>query len=78
VAKAKGRLRGSSPLNVRQEAHLVALRWAGEHSVAELGQLFGVARSTSTAPSSGTQRASAPRSPVVRHWEALCRRRSRS
>src|SRR3954468_606294 len=47
VAKAKGRLRGKQPkLNVRQEAHLVALHRAGEHSVAELGDLFGVTRST--------------------------------
>lgn len=47
VAKAKGRLRGKQPkLNARQEAHLVALHRAGEHSTAELGGLFGVARST--------------------------------
>ena len=47
VAKAKGRLRGKQPkLNARQEAHLVALHRAGEHSTAELGELFGVARST--------------------------------
>ncbi len=47
VAKAKGRLRGRQPkLNERQEAHLVALHRAGEHSTAELGDLFGVGRST--------------------------------
>jgi DNA invertase Pin-like site-specific DNA recombinase len=47
VAKAKGRLRGKQPkLNVRQEAHLVALHEAGEHSTAELADLFGVGRST--------------------------------
>jgi len=47
VAKAKGRLRGKQPkLNPRQEAHLVALHHAGDHSTAELGDLFGVARST--------------------------------
>ena len=47
VAKAKGRLRGKQPkLNARQEAHLVALHRAGEHSTAELGDLFGVGRST--------------------------------
>ena len=47
VAKAKGRLRGKQPkLNPRQEAHVVALHRAGEHSTAELGDLFGVARST--------------------------------
>jgi len=47
VAKAKGRLRGKQPnLNPRQEAHLVGLLQAGQHSTAELADLFGVARST--------------------------------
>ncbi len=47
VAKAKGRLRGKQPkLNQRQEAHLVALVKGGDHSTAELADLFGVARST--------------------------------
>ena len=47
IAKAKGRLRGKQPkLNPRQEAHLVALLKSGEYSTAELGDLFGVARST--------------------------------
>jgi DNA invertase Pin-like site-specific DNA recombinase len=46
VAKANGRLRGRQPkLNARQEAHLVALHHAGEHSTA-LGDLFSVGRST--------------------------------
>ena len=47
VAKAKGRLRGKQPkLNPRQEAHLVVLLKSGEYSTAEIGDLFGVARST--------------------------------
>lgn len=47
VAKAKGRPRRKQPkLNPRLEAHLVALYRAGEHSTAELGDLFGVAHST--------------------------------
>ena len=47
VAKAKGRLRGKKPkLNPKQEAHLMKLHDAGEHTTAELGELFGVARST--------------------------------
>lgn len=47
VAKANGRLRGKSPkLNPRQEAHLVKLHKAGEHTTSELAELFGVARST--------------------------------
>ncbi len=47
VAKAKGRLRGKQPkLKPRQEAHLVELHRAGEHSTAELAELFSVGRST--------------------------------
>jgi len=47
VAKAKGRLRGKQPkLNPRQEAHLVGLFQAGEHSIAELADLFSVSRAT--------------------------------
>jgi DNA invertase Pin-like site-specific DNA recombinase len=47
VAKAKGRLRGKQPkLSAKQEAHLVGLYQAGEHTSAELAELFGVARST--------------------------------
>ena len=47
VAKAKGRLRGRRPkLTARQEAHLVGLIAAGEHSIAEVADLFGVSRPT--------------------------------
>ncbi len=47
VAKAKGRLRGKKPkLSPSQEAHLVKLHAAGEHTTTELSELFGVARST--------------------------------
>jgi len=47
VARAKGRLRGKRPkLNTGQEAHLVELMASGEHSTAELADLFGVGRST--------------------------------
>ena len=47
VAKAKGRLRGKQPkLSTKQEAHLVALYRAGEHTVSELEELFPVTRST--------------------------------
>jgi DNA invertase Pin-like site-specific DNA recombinase len=47
VAKAKGVCVESSPSsNQRQEAHLVALLKGGEYSTVELGDLFGVARST--------------------------------
>ncbi len=47
MAMAKGKLRGRQPkLSPRQEAHLVDLYRQGEHSTAELADLFGVARST--------------------------------
>jgi Resolvase, N terminal domain/Helix-turn-helix domain of resolvase len=46
-AKAKGHLRGKQPkLNPRQKAHLIELLRSGEYTTAELGDLFGVARST--------------------------------
>lgn len=47
VARAKGRLRGKKPkLSPRQEAHLVMLYRAGEHTIGELEELFPVTRST--------------------------------
>ncbi len=47
VARAKGRLRGKQPkLSPRQEAHLVALHGAGEHTISELEELFSITRST--------------------------------
>ena len=47
VARAKGRLRGKQPkLSPRQEAHLVSLHAAGEHTQAELAELFNVSRTT--------------------------------
>ncbi len=47
VAKAKGRLRGKQPkLSATQEAHLVELYHAGEHTVSELEELFPITRST--------------------------------
>lgn len=47
TAKAKGRLRGKAPkLSTKQEAHLVELYRASEHTVGELEELFAVSRST--------------------------------
>jgi len=47
VARAKGRLRGKQPkLSLHQEAHLVALHGAGEHTISELEELFSITRST--------------------------------
>lgn len=47
VAKAKGRLRGKqTTLSPKQEAHLVGLWRAGDHTTLELAELFNVPRST--------------------------------
>ncbi len=47
VARANGRLRGKQPkLSPAQEAHLVKLYRAGEHTIGELEELFAVTRST--------------------------------
>jgi len=47
IAKANGKLKGKAPkLSVRQQAHLVKLYRAGEHSVTDLAELFSVGRAT--------------------------------
>lgn len=47
LARSRGRLRGKQPkLSAKQEAHLVKLFDAGEHTSAELAELFQVSRST--------------------------------
>ena len=47
VARAKGRLRGKQPkLSARQQAHLVQLHQSGQHTIAELAELFSVSRPT--------------------------------
>jgi DNA invertase Pin-like site-specific DNA recombinase len=47
VAKARGKLKGRKPkLSPAQEQHLVALHRAGDHSIAELVELFGIGRAT--------------------------------
>jgi DNA invertase Pin-like site-specific DNA recombinase len=47
IARAKGRLRGKQPkLNARQQAHLVQLHQSGQHTIAELAELFSVSRPT--------------------------------
>ncbi|MFJ6378048.1 recombinase family protein [Pseudarthrobacter oxydans] len=47
VAKAKGRLKGKQPkLSKTQRKHLLKLHDAGEHTQAELAELFGVSRTT--------------------------------
>lgn len=47
IAKAKGRLRGRKPkLTSAQEKHLRELASAGEKTITELAELFGVGRAT--------------------------------
>lgn len=47
IAKAKGRLRGKKPkLSPKQEALLVQLHGNGEHTMAELAELFSIGRLT--------------------------------
>jgi DNA invertase Pin-like site-specific DNA recombinase len=47
VAKAKGRLKGKQPkLSKTQRKHILTLHEAGEHTQAELAELFGVSRTT--------------------------------
>jgi DNA invertase Pin-like site-specific DNA recombinase len=47
TAKVRGKLKGRKPkLSPAQERHLVALHRAGDHSTAELVELFGIGRAT--------------------------------
>jgi DNA invertase Pin-like site-specific DNA recombinase len=47
IAKAKGRLKGRAPkLSAARQAHLLKLHAAGEHTIAELAELFEVSRQT--------------------------------
>lgn len=47
VARKNGRLRGKQPkLTPKQQDHLVSLHKAGNHTSAELAELFGVGRAT--------------------------------
>lgn len=47
IARANGRLRGKQPkLSARQRAHLVGLHQSGQHTIAELAELFSVSRPT--------------------------------
>src|ERR1039457_260093 len=47
VARAKGKLKGRKPkLSPAQEAHLVKLHAADEHSISDLAALFDVSRAT--------------------------------
>ena len=43
AAKAKGKLRGKQPkLSARQQAHLVTQHQSGEHTIADLAEIFSL------------------------------------
>jgi DNA invertase Pin-like site-specific DNA recombinase len=47
VARSKGKLRGKQPgLSARQQAHLVEQHATGEHTIADLAELFSISRAT--------------------------------
>ena len=47
IARANGRLKGKAPkLSARQRVHVLALAQAGQHTIAELAELFSVSRAT--------------------------------
>ncbi|WP_199922706.1 helix-turn-helix domain-containing protein [Streptomyces sp. NRRL S-87] len=47
VARAEGKLKGKQPkLTARQQTHLVQQHQSGEHTIADLAELFSVSRAT--------------------------------
>jgi DNA invertase Pin-like site-specific DNA recombinase len=47
IARANGRLKGKAPkLSARQRVHVLGLAQGGEHTIAELAELFSVSRAT--------------------------------
>jgi DNA invertase Pin-like site-specific DNA recombinase len=47
IARANGKLKGKAPkLSARQQTHLLRLHQAGEHTIAEIAELFSVSRAT--------------------------------
>jgi predicted DNA-binding transcriptional regulator YafY len=47
IARANGRLKGKAPkLSARQRVHVLGLAQGGEHTIAELAELFTVSRAT--------------------------------
>lgn len=64
VARAKGKLKGKQPkLTARQQRHLVQQHQSGEHTIADLGELFSVSRATVYRVLERHQNASAPSTP---------------
>ncbi|MGQ4405243.1 recombinase family protein [Streptomyces hayashii] len=61
VARAKGKLKGKQPkLTTRQQTHLVQQHQSGEHTIADLAELFSVSRATVYRVLERHQNASAP------------------
>src|SRR6202011_5609556 len=47
IARANGRLKGKAPkLSARQRVHVLGLARSGDHTIAELAELFSVSRAT--------------------------------
>jgi DNA invertase Pin-like site-specific DNA recombinase len=47
IARASGKLKGKQPkLSSRQRVHVLKLAQAGEHTIADLAELFSVSRAT--------------------------------
>jgi DNA invertase Pin-like site-specific DNA recombinase len=47
IARANGKLKGKAPkLNARQRIHVLGLARTGDHTIAELAELFSVSRAT--------------------------------
>jgi DNA invertase Pin-like site-specific DNA recombinase len=47
IARANGRLKGKAPkLSARQRVHVLGLARTGDHTIAELAELFSVSRAT--------------------------------
>ena len=64
MAIAKGKLKGRAPkLSAPRRVHLLKLHAAGEHTIAELAELFEVSRP----PSTGSSNAAKPRPPPAHH-----------
>ena len=78
IARAKGRLRGRQPkLSARQRALLIDLQAKGEHTIAELAEMFSVSRPTVYRVLGGGTGGAAGTRPARRLPAALRRRRAR-
>jgi DNA invertase Pin-like site-specific DNA recombinase len=64
MARAKGKLKGKQPtLTARQQSHLVQQHQSGEHTIADLAELFSVSRATVCRVLERHQNAATPSTP---------------